>query len=484
MVIRKWFFRITAVVMLLCLVPDTQLFAQSQVTPPVPVLPIPTDRQLEWQEAELAMFLHFGVNTFTNREWGTGEENPAVFNPSHLNTRQWTSVAKETGFKTVILTAKHHDGFCLWPSKYTDHSVERSPWKDGAGDVVGELAAAAKADGLKLGLYLSPWDRHEPVYGDQVEYNQYYFGQLQELVTGYGDLAEVWFDGAKGADAKDMDYNFDAYWSLVRQQQPGAVMFSDAGPDVRWIGNEDGIAGETCWSMMERSQVTIGKADRDLLNHGDPNGSDWVPGESDVSIRPGWFWHPEEEPKSVAELMDIYYKSVGRNTVLLLNVPPTDQGLLDPADVERLYEFQEARNRVFNLDYTDDASADADNVRGGDAAYEASQVLDKDLSTYWATDNRRTSGTLTITLDEPATFNVIRMQEPITMGQRVKKYRVQAYNNNGWETISEGTTIGYKKLDLVQPVTATRIRLIIEDSRGCPLLAEFGLHFDPRDSAQ
>lgn len=463
---------------------DREATDATSVPPPAPLLPIPTARQLAWQKAEMAMFVHFGVNTFTDREWGDGTENPQIFNPTGLDARQWARVAKETGFKTVILTAKHHDGFCLWPSAYTDHSVERSPWRGGQGDVVRELADACRAEGLKLGLYLSPWDQHEPTYGDNDAYNQFYLAQLRELLTQYGPLAEVWFDGAKGENAKDMEYDFAAYRALVRQLQPQAVMFSDEGPDVRWIGNEHGFAGATNWSTMDRSKVSIGQHGiGDYLNTGEAGTPDWVPGECDVSIRPGWFWHPGQQPKALDDLLEIYFKSVGRNCVLLLNVPPDDRGRLPDADVERLYAFKAALDAIFAEDFAAGKNATADQVRGADPAYAAARTLDGDLATYWATDDTVTTATLEIDLGEPTAFNVARLQEPVALGQRVQAYRLEAWDGTAWNVLSRGTTIGHKKLDRFDTVSAQRVRLVIENARACPVIAEFGLHLDPRADA-
>lgn len=455
------------------------------VTPPRPLLPIPTARQLDWQRDELRMFIHYGVNQYTDREWGDGTEDPAIFDPSDLDAAQWARVAEETGFRAVILTAKHHDGFTLWPSRYTDHSVERSPWKDGQGDVVRELQVAARAVGLKMGLYLSPWDRNAPVYGEEEAYNRFYMGQLRELLTQYGPLAEVWFDGAKGEDAKDMDYDFDAYWAMVRQLQPGAVIFSDAGPDVRWIGNEHGFAGRTNWSTYDRSKVGVGMAGiTDYLNTGERGGPDWVPGECDTSIRPGWFYHADEEPKTLAQLLEIYYKSVGRNCVLLLNVPPTPAGRFDEADVERLRAFKAAVDEIFATDLAAGASAEGSSTWGGASRFGAAQVLDGDETTYWAPEEGAASPSLTLDLDGEQTFNVVRVEEPVTMGQRVARYRVEAWQEGSWQTISEGTTIGYKKLDrLAEPVTASRLRVVVEEALATPLLSEVGLHIDHHEVA-
>jgi len=452
---------------------------QQAVPPPRPLLPIPTARQLEWQRKELAIFLHFGVNTFSDAEWGTGDEGPDLFDPARLDAEQWVRVARQTGFRTLILTAKHHDGFALWPSRYTEHSVRSSAWRGGRGDVVRELVDAARAHGLDVGLYLSPWDRHEPSYGDEAAYNEFYLGQLRELLSDYGRLTEVWFDGAKGPDAVDMEYDFDAYWSLVRQLQPGAVIFSDEGPDVRWIGNERGFAGVTNWSTIDRSRVHVGNADTGYLNAGDSLGPDWVPGECDVSIRPGWFWHADQEPKSLEDLLDIYFKSVGRNCVLLLNVPPTRDGLLDAADVERLYELRAALDAIFSADLAAGARASASNVRGGSRDFEAARALDNDLDSYWATDDSVLSAVLELELGTPATFNVVRIQEPVQLGQRIAAYRFQVERVGDWITVSAGTTVGHKKLDRIEGVTARRVRLVIDEARAHPLLAELGLHYDP-----
>ena len=464
---------------------DATAQSSNGVPPPRPLLPIPTARQLDWQRDELRLFLHFGVNTFTDREWGTGDEDPALFNPANLDARQWASVAKEAGFKTLILTAKHHDGFTLWPSRYTDHSVESSPWQDGNGDVVQALVDAARAEGLKVGLYLSPWDRHEPTYGDEQAYNEFYLGQLRELLTQYGPLAEVWFDGAKGEDAKDMAYDFDAYWATVRQLQPGAVLFSDAGPDVRWIGNEHGFAGETNWSTYDRTKVGVGMAGiGDYLNTGEAGAPDWVPGECDVSLRPGWFYHVNEAPKSLEALLEIYFKSVGRNCVLLLNVPPTPEGRFDDRDVERLRAFRAALDRIFAIDLASGAQASASNTRGGAPAYAATHVLDGDLETYWAVDDSLRTGTLELSLGQSTTFDVIRLQEPIQLGQRVAAYSVEAWLNDAWQPISTGTTIGHKKLDrLASPVTTSRVRVVITEALAEPLLAEVGLYLTSLDAA-
>ncbi len=453
--------------------------ATASATPPRPVLPIPTARQLEWQRGELAMFLHFGVNTYTGREWGTGQEDPDVFSPRNLDVRQWARVARETGFRTLILTAKHHDGFALWPSSYTDHSVRSSSWLNGTGDVVRELAGAAAEEGLRLGVYLSPWDRHESSYGEEAAYNGFYIGQLTELLSNYGPIAEVWFDGAKGPEAKDMEYDFAAYWALVRQLQPGAVIFSDEGPDVRWIGNERGFAGSTNWSMLDRTKVAVGRAEPQYLNGGDRSGPDWVPGECDVSIRASWFWHADQKPKELAELLDIFFKSVGRNCVLLLNVPPNPQGRLDSADVARLREFRQALDAIFRTNAARGKQVRASNVRGESHDYAPQRVVDGDPATYWAADDSVVRATLELDLGAPFEFSIVQIQEPIQLGQRIAAYRLQVEIDGGWRTVHVGTTIGYKKLDRVGLIVSRRLRLLIDDARGTPLVSEIGVYLDP-----
>ncbi len=318
---------------------------------------------------------------------------------------------------------------------------------------------------------------HEPAYGNENAYNSYYLGQLRELLTGYGPLAEVWFDGAKGKDAKDMSYDFAAFWATVRQLQPGAVMFSDEGPDVRWIGNEHGFAGETNWSTMNRAKVKVGNADTKYLNSGEEAASDWVPGECDTSIRKGWFWHPEEQPKSVEQLLEIYFKSVGRNGVLLLNVPPNTEGRFDDADVRRLYELKRALDAIFGNDFAKGKTARASGVRGNSPEFDGARAVDGDMRTYWAQEDASTTGTLELDLGGPATFDVVRIQEPIAFGQRISGYRIEVLDGEAWKVISRGTTVGHKKLDRIpSPVTAGKVRLVIEKSRATPLVAEFGLH--------
>jgi alpha-L-fucosidase len=423
--------------------------------------PRPSPSQLDWQRDELALFLHFGVNTFTDREWGDGREAPSRFAPARLDARQWARVARECGFRAMILTAKHHDGFCLWPSRTTRHSVAASPWREGRGDVVREFVDACRTEGLRAGLYCSPWDRHEPSYGDSPRYNDLYCDQLTELLTQYGPIHEVWFDGAngEGPNGRRQEYDWPRIWGLVRQHQPSAVIFSDAGPDVRWIGNERGVAGETNWSTVDPAVVPVpgmsGDAVMRMLQEGDAAGTIWRPGETDVSIRPGWFYHPAEDARvrTVENLVELYFTSVGRNSKLLLNVPPTREGLLHEVDVSRLRGMHERLTRLFAEDHA------------------AGNLLTR------AADG--TAG-LELALREPREVRIADLREDIAQGQRVARYVVEGLlggrPDGAWRTLSRGTTVGYRKLDRFTPVRVSRVRWRIEESSGTPVLAGIRLH--------
>ncbi|KAL6652235.1 hypothetical protein ACP70R_011160 [Stipagrostis hirtigluma subsp. patula] len=456
-------------------------YASAAATPPpLPVLPVPSYAQLRWQLSEMALFLHFGPNTFTDSEWGTGRADPSVFAPTALDAGQWARVAAAGGFGRVVLTAKHHDGFCLWPSALTEYSVAASPWRGGTGDVVGELAAAARAEGIGLGLYLSPWDRHEPVYGDTVAYNEHYMGQMTELLTRYGDVEEVWLDGAKG-EGKNMDYMFDAWFALIHQLQQKVVIFSDAGPDTRWVGDEAGVAGYTCWSPFNKSMVTIGHTVAEYSRSGDPFGEDWVPAECDVSIRPGWFWHASEKPKDATTLLDIYYKSVGRNCLLILNVPPNSSGLISDEDVKVLQEFTEIRRTIFSQNFAANATVTASSVRGGldNLQFAPSNVLENSIYSYWAPQEGETCWEMFFDLGRSISFNVLQLQEPIQMGQRVIEFHVDILMDDQWQTIVEGTTIGYKRLLQFPVIEARYLKLYVDNARADPLISFFGVFMDP-----
>ncbi len=435
---------------LLLLIATLPLLTQAQ--------PKPTPRQLAWQKLETTAFLHFTVNTFTDKEWGDGTESPALFNPAKLDARQWVRTLHDAGFKMAIITAKHHDGFCLWPTKTTEHSVKNSPWKAGKGDVVREVADACREYGLKFGVYLSPWDRHEPRYGT-ASYNDFYKAQLRELLTNYGDVAEVWFDGAKGENAKNMTYDFDGYWALVRELQPNAVMFSDAGPDVRWVGNEAGNAGETCWSTISTEGMAPGVADAKYLNRGDPTGPQWIPAETDVSIRPGWFYHATEDSKvrSGKNLVDLYYQSVGRNSLLLLNVPPNRDGLLSEPDVASLRDFRRILNETFQTNLV------AKNPKLTDGELDTHTVL-------------LANKPIVIDLTGTPTFDRVLIQENIASGQRVASGYVDYWTGTIWQRLQNFTTVGHKRLLRFPAITAPRIRITFSNISGPVQLAEVGAY--------
>lgn len=418
--------------------------------------PVPSTSQLEWQRDELAMFIHFGVNTFTNREWGDGTEHPGIFNPTRLDAAQWARTARGAGFKTMVLTAKHHDGFCLWPTRTTRHSVASSPFRGGRGDVVREFVEACRQENLKVGLYCSPWDRHEPSYGDSAKYNDLFCDQLTELLTQYGPVHEVWFDGAngEGPNGRRQQYDWPRFWSHVRRLQPDAVMFSDAGPDVRWIGNERGVAGDTNWSTVDPSVVPVpgmsGDAVMRMLQDGDPAGTVWRPGETDVSIRPGWFYHPAEDSrvKTVDQLVELYFTSVGRNSKLLLNVPPTPEGLLSEVDTERLMGMRRQIDALFSTD----------------------QV--KDARSAWRPAGR--SGTLELTLPQSRSLSILEAREDITRGQVVARHVFEGFSGGTWMTLARGTTIGHRRLHRIRVVTVDRLRLTIEDALAEPVGLQLG----------
>src|SRR6266550_3840989 len=407
--------------------------------------------QLAWQRDELALFLHFGVNTFTDREWGDGHEDPSIFSPSALDARQWARAARNAGARSLILTAKHHDGFCLWPTRTTGHSVAASAWRSGHGDVVREFVDACRSEGLKAGLYLSPWDRNNPAYGDSPKYNDLYCDQLTELLTRYGPIAEMWFNGAngEGPSGKRQIYDWPRFFRLVRQLQPNAIMFSDAGPDVRWCGNEKGIAGDPNWSTVNPDVVTFPGADgpgiTDALQHGDRDGTVWRPAEVDVSIRPGWFYHPAEDQRvrTVDNLIDLYFSSVGRNGKLLLNVPPTRDGLLHATDIARLAAFHTRLTAIL----------DRDLARG---------VARKPVGID------RAVGGVELDFGRTVSISLARLEEDIARGQSVARYTLYGAADGGWRELSRGSTIGYTKLDRFAHTPVRRVRLSIEDSVGRP----------------
>jgi alpha-L-fucosidase len=441
--------------------------------PPATVLPSP--KQIAYQQLEVIGFIHFGMNTFTDREWGTGNEDPEIFYPLSLDAQQWVETAKKAGMGMLILTAKHHDGFCLWPSAYTDHSVKKSLWNNGKGDVVKDLSEACQRAGIKFGIYLSPWDMHEPVYGTN-EYNRFYLSQLEELLTSYGTISEVWMDGAKGENAKDMEYDFEAYRNLVYRLQPQALIFSDVGPDIRWIGNEHGIAGFTNWSMITTEGMEIGQADTDYLNTGDPAGTQWLVGECDVSIRPGWFYHESQDTlvKNPEYLVDLYYKSVGRNGTLLLNLPPDKRGLIHEKDIQSLVEFRKILDETFEKDLFRDANITTSSQYSDHSGFDPQFLLDENPESFWAAHPDDIQPVVTLEFEEGVTIDRILLQEPIRLGQRVKEFIIEAWLDGSWKKVASGTTIGYKRLLRFDTVTSSKFRISINGYLHTPAIATIG----------
>jgi alpha-mannosidase len=458
---------------------------------------VPSANQLAWQEMEFIAFAHFGMNTFTDREWGEGTENPALFNPTDFDARQWAAALKEAGVRMLILTAKHHDGFCLWPSKFTEHSVKKSPWRGGRGDIVREVADACRKAGLKLGIYLSPWDRHEPTYGDSPAYNEHFRQQLGELLSGYGEITEVWFDGAcgEGPNGKRQEYDWPSYYRVVRQLQPRALIFG-MGPDIRWVGTESGYGRETEWSVTPievrppvspagQSLPTL--ALDDVFVSGDLMAPDlgsreklrgakalaWYPAETDVSIRPGWFYHAKEdgEVKSPAKLVDIYFSSVGRNSVLLLNIPPDRRGRLHENDIKSLMGMRRILDETFAVNLAAGAKIKASSAAEG---HPASAILDKSGACWQAALGEETAA-IEFDLEKDLRFDVAMLQENIRTGQRVEEFSLEVGNGQGWTPLARGSTIGYKRLLRFPETTARKVRLVISKSRPEPTLAAFGL---------
>jgi alpha-L-fucosidase len=461
------------------------------VPPPAPYGPLPSERQLAWHDLEFYGFVHFTVNTFTDKEWGYGDEAESVFNPMDFSAEQIVQAAKAGGMKGLILTCKHHDGFCLWPSKYTDHSVKNSPWKNGKGDVVRELSEACRKAGLKFGVYLSPWDRNSAVYGTP-EYLTYYRNQLHELLTGYGPIFEVWFDGANGGDGfyggarekRTIDrktyYDWPNTRQIVRDLQPMACMFSDAGPDVHWVGNEKGIAGDPCWATLNPAGRYPG-SDNKGLTSGDRPGTDWIPAECDVSIRPGWFYHAKEDAKvkTPDQLLDLYFKSVGRGASFLLNLPPDRRGRIADADAKSLAEFHKRLDGIFAKNLASGAKVTASNVRGNSKQFAAKNVLVGDGKKYWSTDDDVKTPELILDLGKPKTFNVISLREFLPLGQRIEAFALDQWKDSQWVEFANGTSIGNCRLIRGENITTDKVRLRITQSPVCPALAEFGLFAEP-----
>lgn len=461
-----------------------------KVLPPEPILPVPEPKQVEWQQMETYAFIHFGLNTFNDREWGYGDTDPKTFNPTNLDCEQWAQTLVKAGMKGVILTAKHHDGFCLWPFEGTDYSVKNSPWKNGQGNVVKELSEACKKYGLKFAVYLSPWDRHQANYGTP-EYLPYFYAQLHDLLTNYGPVFEVWFDGANGGDgwyggAKDIRtidrknyYNYPRIYEMLDSIQPQAIIFSDGGPGCRWVGNEKGFAGATNWSFLRKGEVHPGYDKSYELQYGHPDGNQWVPAECDVSVRPGWFYHPEEDDrvKSPDQLVDLYYRSVGHNATLLLNFPVDRRGLIHPVDSANAVRFHEMIQQQLKTNLVAGMTPKVSNERGGD--FVASALTDDNFDTYWATEDGVTTADIEFSFDTPTRMNRMMLQEYIPLGQRVKAFVVEYLDKDTWLPVKlneETTTIGYKRLLRFETVETKGMRIRITDARGPLCLSNVGVY--------
>jgi alpha-L-fucosidase len=490
--------------------------APTGVAPPEPFGPVPTARQLKWHELGMYAFCHFGVDTFTNAEWGSGAEKPEIFNPKEFNAHQIVGAVKAGGLRGIVLTCKHHDGFCLWPTKATPHNISASAYKNGKGDIVREMSEACKQAGIKFGVYVSPWDRNHPEYG-RPGYVTVYHQQIKELLTQYGPLFEVWFDGANGGDGyyggaggtrkihAATYYGWDTIWDMVRRYQPAAIVYSDVGPDIRWVGNEAGYAKDPCWTTYTphvrgfkpaKAGSPLSRFDAwGFVNYeegeqGHRDGRYWLPAEVDVSIRPGWFWHQEENPKvrSPQNLMDIYLASVGLGQSLNLNIPPNRRGLLDDNDVASLKAFGEHLRQTYAVNLAQGATMKASEVRGDDLAnYGPQKLLDSDPWSAWIANDHWTShaASVELALAGEKTFNLIRLREDVRLGQRVEGVAVDVWDaaaRNGagdWKELAKAESVGACRLWRVPKTTTTKVRLRVTKSPVAPALSDFGLFLEP-----
>jgi len=477
----------------------------SVAEPPAPYGAVPSERQLRWHETEMFSIIHFGLNTYTDREWGYGNEDPALFNPKARDAGQVVSALKRGGMRGVVFVAKHHDGFCLWPTQTTGHNISKSPWREGKGDLVREYADAAKKHGLRFGVYCSPWDRNSAAYGTPA-YLPIYQAQLRELLSNYGTLFEVWFDGANGGDGfyggarekRNIDrytyYDWPNTWGLVRQLQPSACIFGDVGPDCRWVGNEKGYAAAESWATFTPKGRTdpARPANGDSMNHiegpaGHRDGAAWIPAECDVPLRKGWFWHPDEDPtvRTPETLLDIYFNSVGKGGCMNLGVAPNRDGLVCEVDARALDVFGGTLRALFAVNYAAGAVASADAVRawqpetGKSHPYAPANVLDGDRYSYWATDDGVTNATLTLTLPALAAFNVIRLRENIKLGHRVDGFAVDVWQDDAWKEYASGQSIGACRLLRGPKVKSDRVRLRVTRAAACPCISDFGLFLTP-----
>lgn len=471
----------------------------AQVKALAPVGPVPTENQIRWQEMEYYAFIHFSTNTFTDQEWGYGEANDAkLFNPTNLDCDQWARVCKNSGMKGIIITAKHHSGFCLWPTETTEYSIKNSPWKDGKGDIIGDLAKACRKYGLKLGIYISPWDRNHPSYGlldpdGSAPYVKNVFRkQIEECLTKYGDVFEIWFDGANGGDgyyggartSRKIDrttyYDWANTYKMIRKLQPKIVIWNDNGDraDLRWVGTESGYVGETNWSLLNAK----GDVSHDMLAHGLENGDSWVPGEVNTSIRPGWFYHQFEDSrvKTLPELLKVYYSSFGRNGTMLLNFPIDKTGQIHETDEKAALELANAVKEAFAVDIAKKVKVTASNVRGRSKEFGAENALDGDKNTFWTTGDEVKTASLVIDFGAPKAFNRFLAQEYIQLGQRVKSFTIEALVDGKWQQLDKQTTIGYKRILSFPTVTASQLRFTITDSKASPVISNVSVYNAPQ----
>ena len=446
--------------------------------------PLPSKAQMQYHREELAAFIHFGMNTYYDREWGDGEEDPYYFYPEHLDTDQWIKTLKDAGFKRTIMVVKHHDGFLLYPSKYTDHTIAKSGWKDGKGDVLAEVSASASKYDMDMGVYLSPWDAHSPLYHVDTEdqYNEYYLNQLKEILEdpkygNKGKFVEVWMDGARGDGAQKVTYTFDKWFEAIRKAHGDIAIFSAEPTNVRWIGNEKGIAGDPVWQKVNPDKIRNNPSNS-YLNHGDPEGKQYSVGEADVSIRSGWFYHDNQEPKSLRELMDIYFKSVGRGTPLLLNIPPNQDGKFADADVARLKEFRQTLDQLYSVDYATGTLVEAESTRCN-PLYKASHLTDGDEKTSWAPADHAKNGSFVLDLGKEQHFDVVELKETIEKGQRISAFTIDVAVNGQWVPYGAGSTVGYRRLIKGQPVDSRYIRVSITDAQATPILNGVSVYKTP-----
>ncbi len=440
-----------------------------------PLAPIPTPRQVAWQKMSQYAFVHFGPNTFTDAEWGEGKEDPKVFNPTAMDCGQWARTAKSAGLTGIIITAKHHDGFCLWPSKYSKHTVAQSLYR---GDVLRELSEACKREGLKMGVYLSPWDRNHLSYGTP-EYNLVFANMLREVLTSYGPIFEVWFDGAngEGPNGKKQIYDWPLFEQTVRKYQPEAVIFSDAGPDIRWVGNEAGHSDPECWSTIDRDRYVAGTPLYQELTKGKRGGKNWVPAECDVSIRPGWFYHAtqDKQVKSPETLMKLWEESVGQNGSFLLNIPPDRRGLWHENDVQSLLGWRKLLNETYGKDLALGAQFSASSESPG---HRAQALGDSDGASYWASSEKRAS--IEMVLPRHVVFDRIELREPIALGQRIAAFSIEGLVDGKWVELSKQSTVGNRRIVRVPKTKSDRIRIGITDALAPPVLSSISVYWTGR----